>query len=54
VGYDEDNGKDNELEYNYLITCRYLDLVKKSENRKCTSCYNNINFEKIMGKNICY
>jgi hypothetical protein len=41
VGYDEDRnygicrfkvyGKDNELEYNYLITCRYLDLVKNQK-----------------------
>jgi hypothetical protein len=27
----QSNGKHNELEYNYLITCRYLDLVKNQK-----------------------
>jgi len=25
------NGKDNEIEFNFLIICRYLNFVKKSE-----------------------
>jgi len=38
-------GNDNEFEYNFFISCRYLYLVKKSENnnianRKFTRCYN--------------
>jgi hypothetical protein len=36
------NGNDNEFDYNILIICRYLNLVKKSEdsfktNRKFTT-----------------
>ena len=38
-------GNDNEFEYNFLISCRYLYIVKKSEdnfiaNRKFTRLYN--------------
>jgi len=38
-------GKDNKLEYNFLMICIYLNLEIKSENnfivnRKHTSCYN--------------
>ena len=38
------NGKDNKFEYNSLIICRYLNLVKKS-------CY-NIKFLTDYGKTI--
>ena len=45
------NGKDNKSEYNFIMSCRYLNIVKKSEenflvSRKFTSRYNI----KIYGK----
>lgn len=46
------NGKDDELEYNFLKTCK---PCKKSDdnllaNRKVTSCYNNIILNRFMRK----
>ena len=46
------NGKDNEFEYNFLIICRYLNLVKNQRKIFIAHCYNTKNFEQIMGKKI--
>ena len=34
------NGKDNEFEYNFLIICRYLNLVKNQRKIFIAHCYN--------------
>ena len=49
-------GKNNELEENFHIACRYLNIIKKQEdnfiaNRKFTSGYNIKSLKKIIEKN---